>query len=91
MTFLLCAVFPNRNLSAGGDNMILRKAGHFRISILKQISREILFVDIPRSDVLKYSFKKPCETVNGKIQGYINDQKYAEIIHSYSQEILKKS
>lgn len=71
--------------------MISRKSEHFRISILKQISREILFEYMPYRDVLKYSYKKPDKTVSGKIQGYIDNKKYAEIIHPDSQEIFVKT
>jgi diguanylate cyclase (GGDEF)-like protein len=70
--------------------MILRKAEHFRVSVLKQISREILFEYIPRGDTLKYSYKKQDDTVSGKMQGYIKDKKYAEIIHPDSQEVFLK-
>jgi len=70
--------------------MILRKVELFRVSVLKQISREILFEYIPRGDTLKYSYKKLDDTVNGKIQGYIKDKKYAEIIHPDSQEVFLK-
>jgi diguanylate cyclase (GGDEF)-like protein len=66
--------------------MILRKAEHFRVSVLKQISREILFEYIPRGDTLKYSYKKPGKTASGKIQGYIKDKKYMETIHPDSRE-----
>ena len=93
MTILLYAIFPNMkpcNFEQGGDDMISRKAEHFRVSILKIISREILFEYIPRRDILKYSYKKQNETVNGKIQGYINNKKYAEIIHPDSQEVFIK-
>jgi diguanylate cyclase (GGDEF)-like protein len=70
--------------------MILRKAEHFRVSVLKQISREILFEYIPRGDTLKYSYKKQDDTVSEKMQGYIKDKKYAEIIHPDSQEVFLK-
>jgi GGDEF domain-containing protein len=70
--------------------MILKKAEHFRDSILKQISREIPFEYVPHRDILKYSCKKPNEIVNGKIQGYINDKKYAKTIHPESQELFIK-
>ncbi len=70
--------------------MISRKAEHFRASILKEISREILFEYIPSGDILKYSYKKSDEAVNGKMYGYINDKKYAEIIHPDSQEVFTK-
>lgn len=70
--------------------MISRKKEHFRVSVLKHISREILFEYMPHSDVLKYSYKKLGETVNGKIQGYINNKKYVEIIHPDSQEVFLK-
>jgi diguanylate cyclase (GGDEF)-like protein len=73
--------------------MILTKAEYFRNSILKHISREILFEYIPRKDILKYSYKKSDKTMNGKIQGYINDKNYVKAIHPESQvffiEMLK--
>lgn len=70
--------------------MIFRRAEHFRISVLKQISSEILFEYIPRGDILKYSYKKPDDTVIGKMQDYIKDKKYAYIIHPDSQEVFLK-
>jgi len=69
--------------------MLLRKAEHFRISILKNISREILFEYILRGDIFKYSYKSN-ETVNVKIRDYIKDNKYAELIHPDSQEVFMK-
>lgn len=72
--------------------MFWRENEQFRINILRQISREILFEYTPKTDTMRYQYIRPDDcSVNVTIQGYIQNKEYKKRIHPESQENFEKS